>query len=254
MSLAPIAEAEARLEVGGAVSPGADALRVRVDLRNSGDAGIDGPVQVVGRLLGKRDDERLDEAIAPGETGRIQLSFPPGVPRPGIHALTLQVSYSSRGAQASRCAYLLLALGAAPDPAVRVFPGEAAFELRGALEIGLESADGAPHEVRLRVATPGGLRAEDPVAPVPVPGKGRVVTRVDLLRTGAAHDTRHGVVVIAEAEDGPEARTTAATATARILPDPGVLPRIRLPMVALALLLLMASLAVEVRRWLRPAP
>jgi hypothetical protein len=154
----------------------------------------------------------------------------------------------------SRCAYLLVALGAAPDPAVRLLVGEVAFELRGALEVGLESADRAPHRVRLRVLTPRGLRAEDLAAPVAVPGQGRVVARVGLLRTGAAHDTRHGIVVVAEAEDGPEARTTVATGTARILPAPGVLPRIRVPILVTALVLLAASLFIELRRLRRPAP
>lgn len=129
--------------------------------------------------------------------------------------------------------------------------GEAAFELRGALEVGLESADGSPHSVTLRVATPHGLRAEDPGAPVRVPGAGRVQARLNLLRSGAAHDTRHGIVVVAEAEDGPEARTAAATASVRILPDPSLLPRIRMPMLGLALLLLAASLFVELRRLMR---
>ena len=250
----PAAAAEARFEVGGAVTPGAETLSVRVDLRNTGDIALDGPVLVTGRLLGRRDDARLDEAIPPGETRRIQLTFPPEVPRPGTHALTLLVSYSAGGAAASRCAFLLLGIGAAPDPAVRLFPGEAAFELRGPLQIGLESADGAPHEVKLSVETPRGLSAGGLAVPVRVPATGRVVARVDLRRTGAAHDTRHGLLVIAEAADGPEARTTVATATARVLSDPAVLPRIRTPLVAAALLLLLASLGVELRHYLRPAP
>jgi hypothetical protein len=247
-----LAWAEARLEVGGAVTPGAEAMRVRVDLRNAGDVAIDGPVQVVGRLLGNRDEARLDEAIAPGGSAAIQLSFPPGVPRPGVHALTLLVSFSSRGVEQSRAAYLLLALGAAPDPAVRLFVGEASFDLRGSLEVGLESADGSPHTVALGVVTPRGLRAEEAGAPVAVPGAGRVQAKVDLLRSGAAHDTRHGIVVVAEAEDGPEARTTVATASVRILPDPALLPRIRMPLLGLALLLLAASLFVELRRLIPP--
>lgn len=252
MFASSLAWAEARLEVGGAVTPGAEALRVRVDLRNTGDAAIDGPVQVVGRLLGNREDARHDEAIPPGGSAAIRLSFPPGVPRPGVHALTLLVSFSSRGVEQSRSAYLLLALGAAPDPAVRLFVGEAAFELRGALEVGLESADGSPHTVKLRVATPGGLRAEDPRALVSVPGAGRVQAKVALLRTGAPHDTRHGIVVVAEVEDGSEARTAIATATVRILPDPTLLPRIRMPILGLALALLAASLFVELRRLIWP--
>ena len=246
--------AEARLEVGGAVTPAADALRVRVDLRNAGDAGIDGPVLVVGRLFGGRDEIRLDESIPPRGTGRVSLSFPPAVPRPGVHALMLLVSYSSGGVETSQCAYLLLALGAAPEPAVRLFAGEAAFELRGTLDVGIESADGMPHSVRLQVATPRGLRAEDPAAPVAVPARGRAVTRVGLLRTGAAHGTRHGFVVVAEAVDGPEARTAVATGIVRVLPDPAVLPRVRKPMLALALLLLLAAVALEARRLLRKAP
>ena len=239
--------------MGGAVTPGLDALRVRLDLRNAGDTSLEGPVRVVARLFGGRDEARLDEGIPPGETGRVPLSFPPDVPRPGIHALTLLVSYSSAGAETSQCAYLLLALGGAPEPAVRLFVTEAAFELRGAVDVGLESADGAPHAVTLRLATPRGLRAEDPTAPVAVPAKGRIVTKVDLLRSGAAHGTRHGIVVVAETVEGPEARTTVATGMVRILPDPAVLPRIRKPILALALALILASVVVEARRLLRGA-
>jgi hypothetical protein len=225
---------------------------VRVELGNTGDLDIDGPVQVAGRLLGNRNQARLDEPIPAGGKATVQLFFPPDVPRPGVHALTLVVSFSSRGVEESRAAYLLLGLGAVPDPAVRLFPREAAFELRGSLEVGLESADGAPHTVRLEVATPRGLRAEEAQAPVAVPGAGRVQARVGLLRTGAAHDTRHGVVVVAAAEDGPEARTAAATATVRILPDPALLPRIRMPILGLALALLVTSLYLELRRLFGP--
>jgi hypothetical protein len=253
-SLCSAAGADATFEVGGAVTPRDDALAVRLEVRNTGSVSMDGPLQVSGVLFGSPSDTRLDDAIAPGQTRSVELLFPPGVPRPGIHAVTLLVSYSTGGVSTSRAAYLLLALGAAPDPAVRLFVGAAAFELRGSVDVGLESADGAPHSVRVRTAVPRGLRAEDPSGPVAVPAEGRVTARVTLLRTGAAHDTRHGIVVVAEAEDGPEARTTVATGSVAILPDPGLLPRIRLSMLALAFLLLAASLFIELRRYDRPEP
>jgi hypothetical protein len=245
------ARADPHLEVGGAVTPGSDALRVRLDLGNSGNKSLDGPIQVVGWLFGQRDEARLDEAIAPGKTKEVPLSFPPDVPRPGVHALTLLVSYSSQGVATSQCAYLLLGLGGTPEPAVRLSVGEAAFELRGSLEVGLESADGAPHEARLHVATPHGLRAEDPAAPVAVPAAGRVTARIPLLRVGAAHGSHHGVVVVAEAVDGPQARTSVATAIVHVLPDPAVLPRIRGFLFGAGVLLLLASAFVELWRLAR---
>jgi hypothetical protein len=246
--------ADAILEVGGAVFPREAGLEVRVEVRNTGDAPMDGPLQLTGDLFGNRSDARLDDAVPPGQTRSMTLAFPPGVPRPGIHAVTLVVSYTVRGVSTSRAAYLLLSLGAAPGPAVRVSVAESEFELRGTLPVSLESADGAPHSVAIRVAVPRGLRSEDPPAPLAVPATGRVTAGVSLLRTGAGHDTRHGVVVVAEAEDGGEARTSVATGTVRILPDPGLLPRIRLPILVLSFVLLTASLIVELRRYFRPGP
>lgn len=231
--------------------PAEDGLHVGVELRNAGDAPIEGPIQVEGRLFSNRDDARLEEAIPPGGTGKVSLTFPPDVPRPGVHALTLLVAHTDNGTATSQCAYLLLALGGAPEPAVRLAVDESAFELRGTLAVGLESADAAPHRVRLHVAVPSGLRAEDPAAAVGVPASGRVTARVVLLRTGAAHDTRHGVVVVAEAEDGPQARTTVATGVVRILPEPALLPRIRRPLLVLALALLLASVVLQALRLLR---
>jgi hypothetical protein len=243
--------ADPHMSVGGAVTPGSDALHVRLDLGNSGDKSLDGPIQVVGWLFGQRDEARLDEAIAPGQTKQLPLSFPPDVPRPGVHALTLLVSYSSQGVATSQCAYLLLGLGGTPEPAVRLSVGEAVFELRGSLEVGLESADGSAHDVRLHVETPHGLRAEDPAAPVAVPAEGHVTARIPLLRVGAAHGSHHGVVVAAEAVDGPQARTSVATAIVHVLPDPAVLPRIRGWLFGAGLLLLLASAFVELRRLVR---
>jgi hypothetical protein len=259
--LVPVAEARAgaRFEVSGTVEAAENGLAVRVSLKNVGDRGT-GSVTVEGELLGRRQEGSLDQGVPAGESRSLLLRYPPEVPRRGVHPLTLLVDFTepTPGADGSppaesQRAFLLLALGANPPPAVRVDAAEGRLETRSSLAVGLESLDGAPHRVRLRVLTPHGLRAENPPADVGVPAVGRVLVTIPLLRSGAPRGSRQGVLVVAEASDGPLARTTVTTGVVEIAPDPALMPRLRRPLLVLAGLLLASAAALEFRRSRRKA-
>jgi hypothetical protein len=252
---ASAARAEVRLEVGGSVEERAGRLEVVLSVKNVGDTPA-GPVDVEGELLGHYDEARMDPGPAPGGQTDVLLRYPLlEAPRPGVHPLALHLRYTPavpNAAAVNQRAYLLLALGANSEPAVRLFLSPARFETRGRLMVGLESADGQPHRVRLRVLAPRGFNPLGPPAELDVPAQGRVDAGVDLLRGTALRPSRHGIVVLAVATDGPLERTTAALGEVEVLPDGSLLPRVRLPLAVLAIALLAAGVAVEVwRRWPR---
>ncbi len=229
-------------------------IEVRVSLKNVGDRGA-GSVNVEGELLGRRQEGSLDQGVPAGESRSLLLRYPPEVPRRGVHALALLFDFTEgppgadgRPPTESQRAFLLLALGANPPPAVRVDAAEGRLETRSSLAVGLESLDDAAHRVRLRVLTPHGLRAENPPAEVEVPAVGRVSVPIPLLRSGAPRGSRQGVLLVAEASDGPLARTTVATSVVELAPDSALMPRLRLSLLVLAGLLLASAVALEFRR------
>lgn len=248
-----------RFEVSGMVTVTDEALDVRVDIKNAGDAAATS-LSVEGELLGTRRQARFPAGLPPGGSGSTHLLFPLEVPRPGVHALALLLEYPEEGPRdavgqppmASQRAYLLLALGAAAEPAVRIDAPELRVDTRGDLRVGLESTDGAPHRVRLRVLTARGVRSETPPVEVDVPARGRAASVVTLMRSGAARGTRHGILVVAETVDGELERTTVATGVVEIVPSPAWMPRLNTPLFVLALVLLALAAAIEVRRgWIR---
>jgi len=111
----------------------------------------------------------------------------------------------------------------------------------------VESVDGAPHRVRVRVQTPAGLQAPD-AAEVAVPAAGRVTATVRVWRSSAARGSRQPLVVVAEPVEGDGGATVSAAAFAEVLPDPGWMPRLRRPLGVLALLLMAAAALFELRR------
>jgi hypothetical protein len=233
-------------------------LEVRVTVANRGDRAAS-PVDVVGELFGERREARL-LTITPGGAGNVVLDFPPPKVRPGVHALALPLEYPVQGAPdgagspptASQRAWLLLALGARPDPAVRLLPSTLSLDVRGPLGVRLSSADGQPHRVRLRALTARGLRAEGEGVEVAVPGAGPVAAALPLVRVGAPRGSRQTVLLVAETLDGPLARTTVATAVVDVAPMPGLVPQLRPVLLALALVLLSIGVGFEVR-WRRPS-
>ena len=141
-------------------------------------------------------------------------------------------------------------LAAEPPPAVRVFADDVAVLYYGDVRVGIESGDGAPHRVRVRVETPPGLQAPDP-AVVEVPASGRVTTAVRVWRSTATRGTRPTLVVVAEPADGDTAERwpgVSAIVAADIRPDPAWMPKLRRPLGVVALLLMSAAALMEVRR------
>jgi hypothetical protein len=243
-----------RLEVTGQVEAVDDGLAVRVVLTNRGDTGAAGVV-VQGELLGERDEGRLETGIPAGGTGTVPLRFPVEVRRPGVHPVALRLEYQATPdpGVVSQRAYLLLSLGANPPPAIRVSAAETHLRDRDPLRVTVESADGAAHRVRLRVLTPKGLNAESPEGEVAVPAQGGVRVDVPILRGSVARPSRQGVLIVAGSTDGSEETTAVATTVVEVAGDPAWLPHLRRPLAAVAFLLLVAAVAIEVRRVLRPA-
>jgi hypothetical protein len=248
------AAAEARLEVGGSVVGSSDdELEVRVELTNRGDQAALA-VGVEAELFGHREKQQLDAGVPPGATRSAVLTFPLEDASPGVHALLLSLEYSvspDPGAALlvfGQPAYILVALGENAAPAVRLTIPEATLDSVGRFSVGLASADGAPHPVRLRVHVPRGLRVDPVDSTLDVPATGVVSAQIKLFRVDAPWESRQGVVIVATATDGPLARTTAGTGVVKVLADPARMPRMRKPLLGLALVLLAGAALAEVLR------
>jgi hypothetical protein len=70
------ARGEAVLDVAGSVVSVAPRLEVRVVVRNRGDRAA-APVEIVGELLGERQEARLADGVAPGAEDAVVLAFTP---------------------------------------------------------------------------------------------------------------------------------------------------------------------------------
>jgi hypothetical protein len=228
-------------------------LEVRVVVHNPGGR-IEGPLEVVGELLGERREARVSSGLPASGTAAVVLPLLVEPSRPGLHALVLLLEHPAAGPPdaagnppvESQRAWLLLALGARPEPAVRMSADPVVLDVRRPLTVRLESADGTAHRVRLRGWPPRGLRFETPEALVDVPSDGEVRASIPLIRAGASRDTRQGVLVVAENVDGPLARTAVAAAIVDVAPDPSVLPRLQWPLLGAGVVLLaLAALAEE---------
>ena len=136
---------------------------------------------------------------------------------------------------ASQRAWLLLALGANPGPAVRLAAPALHLDVKGDLAVRLESADGESHRVRLRALTARGLRAEGGGAEVAVPAKGTSTAALALVRAGAPRGSGHAVLLVADTLDGPLARAAVLAVPVEVAADPSLLPRLRGPLLVLGL-------------------
>ena len=259
LAAAPAVRAQALLDVSGSVVSVAPRLEVRVVVTNRGDRPA-APLEVTGELFGERREARLAGGVPPGGEGAVHLDFDPAPARPGLHALTLLLEHPLEGLpdgagnppMASQRAWLLLALGGpSPGPAVRLAADTLVLDVKGDLAVRLESADGEGHRVRLRALTARGLRAEGGGAEVAVPAKGTAPAVLPLVRAGAPRGSRHAVLLVAEALDGPVARTAVLAVPVEVAADPSLLPRLRAPLLALGLALLAVALGFEARRTFR---
>jgi hypothetical protein len=257
-SLAAPARADAALDVAGAVVATSPRLAVRVTLTNRGDRAA-GPIDVQGELFGEPQAARLPGTLAPGTSGSVLLEFATPAPKPGLHALTLLLEHPLEGAPdgagnpplASQRAFLLLALGASPGPAVRMRADPLRLDVRGLLVVHLESADGEARRVRLRALTARGIRSDGGPIDVDVPAHGELRAELPVARAGAARGTQHALLLVAETPGLEVSRTAVAAANVAVAPDPSWLPRMRTPLLALGIILLAFALGFEVWKWSR---
>jgi hypothetical protein len=238
------------IEIGGALVGSDETVLVRVDVRNTSDRRLTS-VRVGGDLIGSQSEAGLGD-LEPGVAKSASLIFPYDYEwRPGRHVLPLEVRFGNGPASTPPTdlrAYLVVQLATAAEPAVSVAAPEVGLDVRSVLPVSLHSADGRAHRVRLRVETPRGLVAPDPPPVVDVPAHGTVSRGVPLLWGAAPRDTNQGILVVAEALDGPIERMAYATTTVTIAPDPAWLPRLRAPLALTSLVLLGAGLVAGWRR------
>jgi hypothetical protein len=242
-----------RFDLSGGAEAVGGRLRVWVDVVNRAESPVF-DLLVDGELAGGFAKAPLDETLAPGERGRVELSFPPRVPRPGLHALILHVDFRTGEPPApkdttrsSQLGFLLLPLGGQPPPALalRVQPGEVVF--RGQSRVELESLDGVDHTIQLRVHTARGLAAHPRELELALPGGGKTAVDVELLRSSAPDDTRHGILVEARVLDGPLSRTAVSVGVVDVRRRPNRVRSLARPLLAVAAAAVVAALLLEIR-------
>lgn len=244
------------LVVSGTVAASPGSIEVTARIANPGST-IKGPLTVRGELLGQEDAALLERGIPAGETAEAPLEFSADIPRPGIHLLFLRIESPERAPDGGprttevETAYLLLSLGAGVTPAVRLAADPVRLVDSGRLRVRIESADGAPHRVKLRALGPATLLFEPPGEPVAVPAGGAITATVRVLRGRSAWGARQKALVVASPLDGPLERTEVLAVPIEIGSDPAVLPRIRVPLAAAGVALILTALAIESRRWWR---
>ncbi len=240
-----------RFEVSGTVEGNEDALTVHVELRNGGETPAT-TVSVDGELLGSTAQAQMPAGVPAGTARSVVLKFPANVPRPGVHPLSLLLDYTWPGPRGpvavSQRAYLLVGLGDTAEPAVRLTLPEAHMDYSGVVSVGVESADAAAHTLRVRVQGPRGFRADDPPEEIRVPPRGAVQVPIRVFRGALPWASRQGILVMAESTDGPVASTAVVTGIALISPDPAWMPRLRRPLLAVAIVLLCAAAGLEAWR------
>ena len=124
--------------MGGAAVPRHEGLDVRVDVRNTGEQPVS-DLGVQGELFGAREEARHPGEIAPGKTVSVVLRFPHDAPRPGVHAVRLQLEYaegtspdaSGNVVTVSEPACLLVTREEGAPPAVRLSASPVTIDVRG---------------------------------------------------------------------------------------------------------------------------
>jgi hypothetical protein len=222
-----------------------------VDARNTSDERLVG-VRLSGDLLGRHAEGRLGD-IEAGRRSSAVLTFPYASEwRPGRHVLPLSIDYAAGAGsilpRVNLLAYLILPLAASAEPALRIAAPEVGLDIKSRIAVRLESADAEPHRARVRVLTPPGLVAPEPPTVMDVPARGVVTADVALLRGTAPPDSRQGILIVAEALEGPLERMAVATSSVDIAADPSRLRLVRAPLLVVALILLVAGAVAESSR------
>lgn len=244
--------ADVRFEVSGRARTTANGVEVVAVLRNIGSSTAHG-LRVRGEL-GAALADAVPGDVAPGAQVEAALAYP--LPeRAGRHAIPLRLEFhptakaaSEKGSPAMQWGYLLMALGADPPPALGLEVADVRIETSGSLAVRLTSLDGFSHRARVVARVPYGLGSLGEPPEVEVPPSGSVEVAVPLVRGGAPRGSRSGVLVVARPTGGGVERAAVATGVVEILPDPALLPRLRVPLALAGSALLGFSLWAEWRR------
>ena len=237
-----------RLEAAARAERFEAALDVRIDLKNRGETDAR-PLAVFGELLGETATLRLEEGVPAGRTTEAHLRFRSDSIRPGLHVLLLRLGYPRAPGGAEPLEWLSclpLAVDRETSPSVRIVAPDVLLETAEVWRLGFEATDGRPHDVRVRIGVPKGLGASPLLEEVRVPARGPVLFSPTLFRGGSPRGAHLEAWVLVEPEDSSAAVFRKADVT--ILPDPALLPRIRAPLLGVALVLLLATAAIEIRR------
>lgn len=251
------ARADVQFEVSGRAHTTAGGVEVVASLRNVGSSTAHA-LRVRGELGAALADAAPGD-VAPLGLAEATLGFP--LPeRAGRHAIPLRLEFyptakaaTEKGSPAMQWGYLLIGLGADPPPALRLEVAETRLETSGPLVVRLTSLDGFSHRTRVVCRVPYGLGTLGEPPEVQVPPAGSIEVLVPLVRGGAPRGSRSGVLVVARPVDGGVERAAVATGVVEILPDPALLPRLRLPLAVAGAVLLGFSLWAEWRRRRAPA-
>lgn len=245
-SPSPAAAAPPLFDVRAEALPAADVLEVRLELTNRAPHPLES-VAVEARLGGRTDLAALSRAVAPGETRPVLLRFPLHSLGEGVNVLALLIDAIPETGEIARrvsqAAAVRLDRGPGAPARLGISAAPALLAPAGALAVEVVSLDGRPHDVRLEVLAPRGLRA---LAALPVAVRAGAPGRreITLLRGDEPFGSEHDVVVVARTDDG-DAALTAARVT--VSADPAWLPALRIPLAASGFGLLAAALLFDRR-------
>jgi hypothetical protein len=229
------AETTPTFEITGSFAPAAQGITVLVQLRSRAASPV-ASVRVEGEWRGERVWAYLAGPFSPGGFGEVRLHFAQ-TPPPGTHALVLLFDFARTEGMTTAWVHeataLLLAFDALPKPAVRMALAPLALTEWAEAAVGLQSADGQPHRVRLSVRPPRMLACDPAVQTVEVPARGRVDARVRVFRA-RAEPGRQELVAVAATTGEPETRTTLAALAVDVAPVRPWLPRARTPLLLAA--------------------
>ena len=237
------------LEAGARAERQGINLVVSLELRNRGETDAR-PLAVTARLLGETEATRLETGVAAGAVREAELRFR-GTPS-GRHALVLRLSYPLAPGGTDPVEFLTVAplvVDRDTPPPVDVSAKDLALETAGALDVKVSSGDGKPHEASLLIAMPKGLGLSPYEERVLVPAQGARDVKATIFRGQSPRGGEVSVWAILEPIDGS---AVFREAKVNIEGDPALLPRFRVGLLILAVLLLLGAFVIELGAQFRP--